>query len=182
MTLVNDTLGANLNPSPKTFKMYKTLSATAPSGSPDTDTQAFFSKNCPFPVKNLGFEVQCVSVSGAGFNGSGSAMTVALQSSDEVDVSPASPTVVVWDTVVTIDCSGSVASTDKQLLTAPANSGSVNNASLDQTYVEVPKGGSLRATLSAQAADSIGITITTPVELLAIVECVPTSTKYQISF
>lgn len=181
MTLVNDTWGANRNPTPKLFKMYKTLTATAVSGSAVTDTDNFFNKNCPFPVKVIGFEVQCVSVSGAGFSGSGSNLTVALQTSDEIDASPASPTAITWDTAVTIDCSGYVASTDKKLFGAPSNSGEVLNVSLDQTYVAVPKGGSMRATLSAQAHDAIGAG-STPVELLAIVECLPTATHDQLTF
>jgi len=182
MSLVTDTWGANRNPSPKAFKMYKTLSATAVSGSAVTDTESFFNKNCPFPVKVVGFEIQCVSVSGAGFDGSGAAMTVALQSSDEVDASPATPTTVSWDTVATIDCSGSVSNTDKKLLTAPSNSGDLLDVSLDQTYTAVPKGGSLRTTLSAQAEDSIGVSGSTPIELLAIVECLPTAINDQLRF
>jgi len=182
MTLVTDSWGANRNPAPKTFKMYKTLNATAASGSATTDTETFYTKDCPFPVKIVGFEVQSVSVSGDGFSGSGSNLTVTLQSSDEVDVSPAAPTAVVWDTVATADCSGYVASTDKMLLRAPSNSGAVIDIGLDQTYVAVPKGGSLRATLSVQAKDAIGVSATTPVELLAIVECLPTAVNDQLSF
>ena len=104
MTLVTDTWGANRNPTPKPFKMYKTLTATAVSGSAVTDTEAFFTKDCPFPVKVLGFEVQSVVATASDFTGSGSNLTVALQSSNEVDVSPAAPTTVVWDTVVQIRC------------------------------------------------------------------------------
>lgn len=178
MSLVTDTWGANRNPTSKQLQMYKTLSATAVSGESVSDTGAYYTKNCPFPIKVVGFEVQCVSVSGAGFSGSGSALTVKLQSSDEVDTSPAAPTSVVWDNVVNIDCSGSVSSTDKKLLAAPANAGDTINASLDQTYVAVPKGGSLRATLAAQAKDAIGAG-STPVELLAVVSYIPTETRDQ---
>jgi len=175
MTLVTDNWGANRNPAPKSFKSYVTLSATAVSGSAVTDTGTFYNKSCPFPIKVIGFEVQAVSVSGAAFNGSGSNLTVALQSSTTVDTSPAAPVSASWDTVVTADCSGIVASTDKQLLRAPSNSGTVVDVGLDQTYTAVPKGGSLRATLSAQAHDAIAEgDVTTPVELLAIVEYVPT--------
>lgn len=182
MSLVTDTWGANRNPTPKSFKMYKTLSATAVSGSAVTDAQAIFTKDCPFAVKVVGFEVQCVSVSGDGFSGSGSAMTVALQTSDEVDTSPTSPTTVSWDTAVTIDCSGIASSTDKKLFVSPSNAGDRVDVGLDQTYVAVPKGGSMRATLSAQAEDSIGVSGSTPVELLAIVECLPTETNDQLRF
>lgn len=178
MTLVPDGWAANLNPVPKTLKVYKTLSATAVSGSAVTDTENFFTKDCPFNVDIIGFEVHAVSVSGAGFSGSGSNLTVALQSSDEVDTSPSPPTSVVWDTVTSVDTSGVTASTDKLLFAAPANSGSVVNASLDKTYVSVPEGGSLRTTLSAQAHDAIGAG-STPVELLAIVTLLPTSLKTQ---
>jgi hypothetical protein len=179
MGLVTDTWGANRNPTPGVKTMYKTLSATAVSGSAVTDTETFYNKNCPFPIKILGFEVQCVSVSGAGFSGSGSAMTVALQSSNEVDTSPTAPTTAVWDTVVSVNASGSVSSTDKLLFSAPSNASGLLNPSMDQTYVAVPKGGSLRATLSAQAKDAIGAG-STPVELLAIVDYVPTETRDQL--
>lgn len=180
MSLVTDTWGAKRNPTPKVFKMYKTLSVTAASGTAGTATENFFNKNCPFPIKVIGFEVQCVSVSGGGFNGSGSAITVALQRDTNVDASPTTPVSPTFsETIVTINTSGITASTDKMLLNAPANSGSVVNASLDQTYVAVPRGGSLRATLSAQSADAVS---STPVELLAIVECLPTATKDQLNF
>lgn len=182
MTLVSDTWGANRNPTPKSFKMYKTLSATAVSGSPVTDAEAIFTKDCPFDVKVIGFEVQCISVSGEGFSDSGSALTVALQTSDEVDTSPAAPTAVVWDTAVTVDCSGVASSTDKKLFVAPSNAGDRVDVGLDQTYVDVPRGGSMRATLSAQAEDSIGIAGSTPVELLVIVECLPTEINDQLHF
>lgn len=179
MSLVTDNWAANLNPTPKQLQMYKTLSVTAVSGSAVTDTEAFYTKDCPFAIKVVGFEVQCVSVSGGGFSGSGSNLTVALQSSDEVDTSPASPTVVSWDTVVTVDASGSVSDTDKMLFAAPSNASGILNPSMDQTYVEVPQGGSLRATLSAQARDAIGVSGSTPVELLAVVSFVPTALKEQ---
>lgn len=181
MGLVTDTFAANLNPPIKTFKAYKTLSATAVSGSAVTDTDNFFNKDCPMNVDIIGFEVHCVSVSGDGFSGSGSNLTVALQRSDEVDISPAAPTTASWDTVVTVDTSGVTASTDKLLFSAPANSGAVVNASLDKTYQSVPKGGSIRATLSAQAKDAVGAG-STPVELLAIVELLPTTLRDQRYF
>jgi len=173
MALVTDTWGSDRKLIHEPFKMYKTLSATAVSGSAVTDTENFYNKDCPVPVKILGFEVQCVSVSGAGFSGSGSNLTVTLQSSDEIDAPPAQPTSVSWDNVVSVDCSGSVANTDFKLLNAPSNSGDLVNVGLDQTYTSVPKGGSIRATLSAQAHDAIGAG-STDVELLAIVELLPT--------
>lgn len=176
MTLVNDTWAANLNPSPKVHKMYKSLTATAVSGSAVTDTEPYFNKNCPFDMKIVGFEVQCVSVVGSNFNGSGSAMTVTLQSSNEIDVSPAAPTTVVWDTVVTVNASGSVQDTDKMLFEAPGNVSGLLNPSMDQTFVEVPRGGSVRTTLSTQARDAIGAG-STPVDLLAIVHYIPTELK-----
>jgi hypothetical protein len=182
MTLVPDSWASDLNPSPKPIKMYKTLSATAVSGSAVTDTEAFYTKNCPFDVDIVGFEVHAVSASGGGFNGSGSALTVALQSSDEVDSSPSAPTSVVWDTVVTANTSGITASTNKLLFAAPSNSGAVVDVGMDKTYVSVPEGGSLRTTLSAQAADSIGVSGSTPVELLAIVTLIPTALKAQRYF
>jgi hypothetical protein len=160
--------------------MYKTLTATAVSGSAVTDTEAIFTKNCPFPVKVVGFEVQAVLLTAADFEGSGSAMTVALQSSDEVDASPAAPSVVSWDTVVTVNCSGITSGTDKKLFVAPSNAGDRVDVGLDQTYVAVPAGGSLRATLSAQAKNAVSVS--TAVELLAIVECIPTATHDQINF
>jgi hypothetical protein len=182
MSLVTDNWAANLNPTPKILKMYKTLSATAVSGSAVTDTENFFDKDCPFPVDVIGFEVHCVSVSGDGFSGSGSALTVALQTSTTVDTSPAAPTSASWNTAVSQDASGYVASTDKLLFSAPSNSGAVLNVSLDKTYISIPKGGSARATLSAQAKDAIGVAGSTPVELLAILECVPTAVNDQRYF
>lgn len=179
MALVTDNWAANLNPTPKPLQMFKTLSATAVSGSAVTDTGAFYTKNCPFPIKVVGFEVQCVSVVGSGFAGSGAALTVALQSSDEVDTSPGSPSVVSWDTIVTVDASGSVSNTDKMLWSAPSNASGLLNPSMDQSFVAVPKGGSLRATLSAQAYDAIGVAFSTPVELLAVVDYIPTALKEQ---
>lgn len=179
MSLVTDNWAANLNPVSKSFKLFKALSATAVSGLAVTDTVNFCSKDCPFAAKIVGFEVQCVSVSGAGFSGSGSNLTVALQSSDEVDASPASPSTVSWDTVVTVNASGSASNTDKMLFSAPSNASGIINVSMDQTYVAVPEGGSLRATLSAQAHDAIGVAGSTPVELMAIVELVPTALKDQ---
>ena len=180
MTLVTDTWGANLNPAPKPFKMYKTLSATAVSGSAVTDTEAIFTKDCPFDVKIVAFEVQAVSLVASGFAGAGSALTVALQSSNEVDASPTAPTTPVWDTVVSVNASGAASDTDELLFRAPSSG--LTNASLDQTWTAVPKGGSLRTTLSAQANNAIGVSWSTPVELLAIVTCVPTATKDQRRF
>jgi hypothetical protein len=176
MTVVTDNWATNLNPAPKPFKMWKTLSATAVSGSAVTDTESFFNRDCPFAVNVIGFEVHSVSVSGDGFSGSGSNLTVALQRDAVVDASPASPGAASWNTLVSVDASGVAASTDKLLFAAPANSGYVINASLDKTYQAVPQGGSLRATLSAQAHDAIGAG-STPVELMAIVTCVPTALK-----
>lgn len=180
MSLVTDTWGANRNPTPKPFKMYKTLTATAVSGSAVTDTEAIFSKDCPFPVKVIEFEVQAVVLTAGDFSGSGSAMTVALQTSDEVDASPAAPSAVTWDTAATVDCSGIASSTDKKLFVAPSNAGDRVDVGLDQTYVAVPKGGSMRATLSTQAKDAVSVS--SSVELLAIVECIPTATKDQLQF
>lgn len=178
MTLVTDNFAVNQNPTPKQLQMFKTLSATAVSGSAVTDTEAFYTKDCPFPIKVVGFEVQSISVSGGGFSGSGSNLTVALQSSDEVDTSPGAPTSVVWDTITTVDASGSAQGTDKMLFSAPGNVSGLLNPSLDQTYVAVPEGGSLRATLSAQARDSIAAG-STPVELLAVVHFIPTAWRDQ---
>jgi hypothetical protein len=181
MSLVTDTWGANRNPTPKKLVMYKTLSATAVSGSAVTDTENFYNRNCPFPLQVIGFEVHSVSVSGAGFSGSGSNLTVGLQRDAVVDASPAAPGAATWNTLVSVDASGVAAGTDKLLFSAPSNSGHVINASLDNTYVAVPRGGSLRATLSAQAKDAIGAG-STPVELLAVVTCVPTDKHDQKYF
>ena len=177
MGLVTDTWGANLNPAGKPFKMYKTLNATAVSGSAVTDTEAIFTKDCPFDVKVVAFEVQVVSLVASGFAGAGAALTVALQTSNEVDDSPTSPTTVVWDNAVSVNVAGSASDTDKLLVSAPSNASGVVNASLDQTWTAVPKGGSLRTTLSAQANNALGVGFSTPVELLAIVTCVPTATR-----
>jgi len=180
MSLVLDRWATNLNPTPKSFKTWKRLEATAVSGSAVTDTENYFNKDCPFAVSVIGFEVFSVTVSGDNFVGSGSQFTVALQRDTNVDASPTAPVTPTWpDTLVTIDCAGSglVSSTDKMLFTAPSNAGDLLNVSLDDTYKEIPKGGSLRVTLSAQAQSSIGVSGSTPVELLAMVECIPTELK-----
>lgn len=182
MSLVTDNWAANLNPTPKTFTVYKTLSVTAISGSAVTDTENFFNRDCPFAVDVIGFEVHSVSVSGDGFSGAGAALSVVLQRDAVVDASPAAPGSASWNTLVSADASGVVASTDKLLFSAPANSGAIINASLDKSFVSVPQGGSLRATLSAQAKNAIGVAGSTPVELLAIVKCIPTALKDQRYF
>ena len=66
------------------------------------------------------------------------------------------------------------------LFSAPSNASGLLNPSMDQSYVAVPKGGSLRATLSAQAKDAVSVS--SAVELLAIVECIPTATLDQLNF
>jgi len=177
MALVTDTWGANLNPPVKTFKQYKTLSATAVSGSAVTDTQNIFNKDCPFDVEVLGVEAHVVSASGAAFSGAGASFSVTVQTSDEVDSSPAQPSSPSWDTLVSVNASGKVPNTDKLLFSAPDNVSGVMNASLDKTFSAVPQGGSLRATLSAQAHDAIGVAGSTAVELMLIAECRPTSLK-----
>ena len=175
MSLVTDNWGTNLNPTPKSFKVWKRLEATAVSGVAVTDTENFFTKDCPFAVSIIGFEVFSVSILGSDFSGSGSNLTVTLQGSTTVDASPASPVSPHWNQVVSVDCSGSVSNTDKMLFTAPSNSGDLLDVSLDDTHKAVPQGGSLRVTLSAQAGDDIDRD--SPVELLTMVECIPTEIK-----
>lgn len=183
MILVTDTWGTNLNPAPKTFKMYKTLSATAVSGESVGDTGNMFTKDCPFPVDIIGVEVHAVSISGGGFNGAGSALTIAVQSSDEVDTSPASPTSVGWDSVATNNSAGTLDNQPNKLLwSAPSNVSGVQNVSMNKDNVSIPKGGSLRTTLACQAENAIGVSGSTPVEFLVIVECVPTVTRDQRYF
>lgn len=182
MASVTDTWGANLNPIPKAFKMYKTLTATAVSGLAATDTEAIFTKDCPFALKVIAFEVQAVVLEASGFAGSGSNLRVRLQTSEEIDSSPSAPTTVIWHEAVEIDCSGISSDTDKSLFKAPSNAGDRVNVSLDQTWTDIPKGGSMRTTLSAQANDAVGVGFSTAVELLAIVTCVPTKTRDQRYF
>jgi hypothetical protein len=172
MSLVTDTWGTNLNPLPKEFDMVQLLTVTpTTSGSAKTHTANFFTKNCPFALKVV--EVKAVSqkLTTADFNETGGAVSVIVQSSDEVDVSPAAPTSPSWDTLVaSVDCKGKA--TDALCFEAPGDGTNV----IDQTYANIPKGASLRATLSGQVENTYsgGGSV---VEILVCVKCVPTAVK-----
>ena len=177
MTLVADTWGSNLNPVPKTFKMAQVLTATpSVSGTAVTATANFFTKNCPFNVEVVGVKAVAQVLTPAHFNGAGGAVSVIVQRSDEVDTSPATPATAGWDTLVSsVSCKDK--STDEQCFDAPGD----GTNTLDQTYVSIPKGGSLRATLSAQVENTYvgsGSTVT----ILVIVECRPTNLHEQRYF
>lgn len=177
MALVPDTWGANLNPSPKTFKIAKVLSATpSTSGAALTDTQNIFMKNCPFALEVVGVQAVMRTITAASHDGAGGAVTVLVQSSQEVDTSPGAPTTPVWDTLVaSVECRGDAV--DALCLDAPGDGTTV----LDQSVVAIPEGGSLRATLSAQVEDAHS-PADSPVAILLIVECRPTELKHQRYF
>jgi len=169
MPLVPDSWSTDLNPSPKTFKIAKVLNAVAvASGAAVTDTENFFTKDCPFDVEVVGVQgvMRTVVTSGIGASG---AVTVIVQSSQEVDASPAAPTTPTWDTLVSsVECSG--VAVDGLCFDAPGD----GTNTLDQTNVAVPEGASLRATLS-NTQDSPGASGT--VEILVIAECRPIEVK-----
>lgn len=177
VNLITDTFGTNSNPPSKTFKMVKTLSATpTTSGAAVTDTENFFNKDCPFPIEVISVVAVVQSLTTADFNGTGGAVSIIVQRSDEVDASPAAPTTPGWDTLL---ASASIKdkATDALAVAAPGDGTHV----LDQTYVAVPKGGSLRATLSAQVEDTYASTGSL-VTVLVIVECRPTGLKEKLYF
>jgi len=177
MALVTDNLATNLNPAPKTFKIAKILSAIpTTSGTAVTDTESFFNKNCPFPVEVVGVQAVMRGITNADFNGTGGAVGVITQVSQEVDVSPAPPTTPVWDTLVaSVECKAVVG--DGRCFDAPADGTNV----LDQTFVAIPRGGSMRCTLSAQVENTYAGS-GSEVEILVIAEFRPTDPKDQLYF
>lgn len=177
MSLVTDNWAANLNPAPKTFKIAKVLSATPnTSGSAVTDTVNFFNKDCPFDLEVVGVQAVMRTITTASHDGTGGAVTLIAQASQEVDVSPGAPTTPVWDTLVASEeCRADAV--DALCLDAPGDDVNV----LDQTYVAIPQGGSLRVTLSAQVEDAHS-PADSLVEILVIVECRPTEVKDQRYF
>ena len=172
MTLVPDTWGSNLNPASKTFKIAKVLSATPnTSGVAVTNTENFFTKDCPFPVEVVGVQAIMRTITTASHNETGGSVTVIVQASQEVDSSPAAPTSPSWDTLVASEeCRADAV--DEMCFDAPGDGTKV----LDQSFVAIPEGGSLRATLSAQVEDAHS-PADSLVEILIIVECRPTELK-----
>jgi hypothetical protein len=136
-----------------------------------TATENFFLKNCPFPIEVVSMQAIMRTITTANHNGTGGAVTTVVQASQEVDASPASPTTVVWDALVaSVDCKA--IAVDGRCFDAPGD----GTNTLDQTYVAIPKGGSLRAQLSAQVENAY-IGAGSPVEILVIAECRPTAVK-----
>lgn len=172
MTLVPDNWSTNLNPAPKTFKITKVLSVIPlVSGTAVTDTKNFFVKDCPFPVEVLSVQAIMRIITASDLDGAGGAVGVTIQASQEVDVSPSAPTTPIWDTLVSsIECR--TIAVDGQCFDA---SGDGTNT-LDQSFVAIPEGGSLRATISAQVEDAY-VGEGTLIEILIIIECRPTATK-----
>jgi len=173
MTLVNDTWSANLSPAPKTFKIAKVLSSEViTSGAAVTVTANFFVKDCPFDVEVVGVMAIMRAITVADFDGANAALGVIIHNSDEVDASPTTPpTTVVWDTLVaSVDCKAIAA--DALCFDAPGDSTNV----LDQTHIDIPKGGSMRAQMSAQADDDEAA-YADKVEILVIAEFRPTNLK-----
>lgn len=172
MSLVTDNWATNLNPLPKEFDMVQLLTVTpTTSGAALTHTVNFFNKSCPFALKVV--EVKAISqkLTTADFNETGGAVSVVVQSSDEVDASPAAPTTPTWDTLVaSVDCKGKA--TDALCFEAPGDGTNV----VDQTYASVPKGGSLRATLSGRVENTYRGSGSI-IEILVCVKCVPTAVK-----
>jgi hypothetical protein len=165
--LVTDTWADNLrlNLQPRTITKTLTVTPTT-SGSAITQTVYFFNKNCPFNGKVLGIKAVARSLTAADFDGTGGAVSIGVQRSDEVDSSPSSPTTPSWDTLLSaVSCVGK--STDNLCFKAPGD----GTNRIDQTYHTIPKGGSLRATLIAQventySGDGSTVTIDVSIEYL----------------
>lgn len=174
MSLVTDTWGSNLNPAPKTITIAKTLSATpTTSGTAVTDTKNFFNKDCPFDLEVINIKAVAQAITPAHFNGTSGAVTVTVQRSNEVDTSPSTPTTASWDTLLSsVSCADK--STDELCFDAPGD----GTNTLDQTYISVPEGGSLRAVLSAQVENTY-VGDGSPVTILVLAECRPTNIKEQ---
>lgn len=172
MSLVTDNWASNLKPAPKTFSIAKVLSATpSTSGAAVTDTQNFFNKNCPFPVEVVGVQAIMRTITTSGHNDTGGSVTVIIQASQAVDSSPGSPSDYSWQTLVASEeCKADAV--DAQCFNAPGDDTNV----LDQTYVAIPKGGSMRATLSAQV-ENVWVGGELPVEILVIATFRPTAIK-----
>ena len=172
MGLVTDNFAINLNPAPKTFTIAKVLNATpSVSGAAVTDTQNYFMKDCPFAVEVVGVQAVMRTITPASHDGDGGAITVVVQASQEVDTSPSPPTSPVWDTLVASEeCRADAV--DALCYDAPGD----GTKTLDQSFVAVPKGGSLRATLSAQVEDAHS-EADSPVEILVLIELRPTELK-----
>jgi hypothetical protein len=175
--LVTDTWGTNLNPVPKTFKMAKLFTVTpVASGTPLTQTVNFFNKDCPFNVDVLNIKAISQALTTAHFNGTGGAIGVTIQRSNEVDSQPASPSTPGWDALLSsIECKDKA--TDALCFDAPGDGTNV----LDQDFVSIPKGGSLRGVLSAQIED-VYVGGGSAVSILVIVECRPTNLREQRYF
>lgn len=177
MSLVTDTWGTNLNPSPKTFKIAKVLTATpVTSGTPLTSTVNFFVKDCPFNLDVINIKAVSQALTTAHFNGTSGAVGVIVQRSNEVDSQPASPSSVGWDELLaSVDCKDKA--TDALCFDAPGD----GTNTLDQDYVSIPKGGSLRATLNAQVENTYA-GVGSLVSILIIIECRPTNLREQRYF
>lgn len=177
MSLVSDTWGTNLNPIPKTFKIAKVLTATpVTSGAALTHTVNFFNKDCPFNVDVVNIKAVSQALTTASFNGTSGAVGVIIQRSDEVDSQPTSPSTPGWDALLTsVDCKDKA--TDALCFDAPGDG--IN--ALDQSFVSIPKGGSLRATLNAQVENAY-VGAGSLVSILVIVECRPTNLREQRYF
>lgn len=145
MGLVTDNFGANYNHTPKTFTKSIILTATpTASGIAVTDTKNFFTKNCPFKVEVVDVIGVMRETTLADFNGTGGSITVILQTSDEVDTSPSPPTTPTWDTLMSA----------VQCKTVDVDGRPISGPDLDQDYICIPKGGSMRATMSARVENT----------------------------
>lgn len=170
--LVTDTWAANLQPKISSRRIAKILTATpTTSGIAITHTVNFFNKNCPFAGKILNVKAIAKNLTVADFNGTGGAINIIVQTSDEVDTSPNAPTTPSWDTLVsTVSCKDKA--TDSLCFNAPGDGTNV----IDQTHHTIPAGGSLKATLTAQVENTYSGD-GSPIEILVIVEYLPTDVK-----
>lgn len=170
--LVTDTWADNLKLRLQPRKIIKTLTVTpTTSGTPVSQTAYFFNKNCPYNGRVLRIKAIAKSLTTADFNGTGGAVNITVQRSDEVDSSPNPPTTPSWDTLLeSTSCKDK--STDELCLDAPYDG--INT--IDQTYHTVSAGGSLRATLTAQVENTYSGDGST-VEILLIIEYLPTDVK-----
>jgi len=171
MSLI-DTWADNLNPPSKSLKMVKTVDVTpTTSGIAASSIVYLFDKDCPFDVNVINVTAIAQVLTTSDFNGSGGSVAIWTQCSDEVDIPPSPPVARSWDTLISsVECK--TKGTDDLCFSAPDDGVNV----IDETYSFIPKGGSLRAVLTAQVEDSY-VGSGSLVQILMIAECVPTNIK-----
>ena len=170
--VIADTWATNLQPKLKALKLFKLLSATPTTpGEAVTGTVYVFNKNCPFAGRIVGVRAISKSLTTADFNGAGGSVSLTVQTSDEIDVSPGPPTTPVWDTLIpAVSCKDKAS--DSICLDAPWDGANL----IDQSYNTIPCGGSMKATLTAQVENGYSGDGSL-IEILIIVEYLPTDVR-----